>query len=308
MKKCELKRAVVTEELYALTCDTLSSVILKQFLYWLPRRRDINTYIAEEIQREIQNVERKFTGGWIYKSAKELKSEIMFSHSEETIRRRIEDLIKNGWLIKRRNPKFNWDRTYQYRPDLHKIETDLNALGYTLATVMGKDFSLVSSVFNDNRHIPHGVETNPRELESKMHDAEAIPEITSENISQGKEKASRRSQPFPALSTGVFSNDDDSSSGSITAEHPLIAAIKEVTNYYPPRNIWEEMVNAGGETPDIPRMERAFKAWVNKGYNTQNYNGWFFDWYLHDLHYVPDSDKVILDYLPGSEKALQEGT
>jgi len=133
-----LKRAVVTEELFTLTGDQLSATILHQFLYWSVRTRDTDHYLAEEKQRleaHGQVADLPFTGGWIYKRAEDLGDEIMCTKSAQTIRKRVTELVKKGWLAERRNPKYKYDRTLQYRVDWVRIETDLRALGYSLATI-----------------------------------------------------------------------------------------------------------------------------------------------------------------------------
>ena len=53
----------------------------------------------------------------------------MLGKSAQTIRRLIDDLLKQGWIQARRNPKYKWDQTYQYRANLH-IQSDLFLAGY----------------------------------------------------------------------------------------------------------------------------------------------------------------------------------
>lgn len=132
----KLKRAVVKEELVALTKDLESSIILNQFIYWSERINDFDKFIDEEKKRmenegmESEHLEKQ--NGWIYKDLEELKSEIMFTCSTKTIARKLDMLVKNNWLDRRNNPKFRWDRTYQYRVNLYKIMNDLLEVGYIL--------------------------------------------------------------------------------------------------------------------------------------------------------------------------------
>jgi hypothetical protein len=125
-----LKRAVIKEELVALTGDALSALILNQLLYWSERVRDFDAFIEEEKRRGGDpNIE--LTNGWIYKSAAELGEEIMMGVSEATIRRRLDDLVAAGYLDKRESPH-KWDRTSQYRPNIYNIQRDLADRGYVL--------------------------------------------------------------------------------------------------------------------------------------------------------------------------------
>ena len=131
----KLKRAVIKEELVALTGDFTKAVLLNQFIYWSERVKDFDKFIEEEATRmgvegEKANIEKQ--GGWIYKSAEELSDETMLGLSPKTIRKHMRKLIDNGWLDERNNPKYSWDRTKQYRVDIVKVQKDLQSLGYAL--------------------------------------------------------------------------------------------------------------------------------------------------------------------------------
>ena len=64
--------------------------------------------------------------------AKELNDELMIGMSVPTIRKYIKQLVEKGYLIQRRNPKYKWDKTMQYRVDLYKVQLDLGKMGYVL--------------------------------------------------------------------------------------------------------------------------------------------------------------------------------
>ena len=118
----KLKRAVIKEELVVLTGDFVKAVLLNQFIYWSERIRDFDKFIEEERKRmEMGGQEANFEkqNGWIYKTAEELSEETMLGMSpnhKSTYNR----LTKNGWLDERRNPKYKWDRTLQYRVNIKK--------------------------------------------------------------------------------------------------------------------------------------------------------------------------------------------
>lgn len=128
------KRVVIREELFILTEHWLSALILGQFIYWSERTGEFDKFLEEEYARlEVPDEERIApTSGWIYKSTKQLKDELMVDISESTIRRRIKQLVESAWLHERTNPRVGWDRTLQYRPDLEKILFDLAVIGYIL--------------------------------------------------------------------------------------------------------------------------------------------------------------------------------
>lgn len=146
-----LKRAVIREEIVALTGDYTAAIILNQFIYWSERTRDFDQFIIEENKRIekflIDGKDIDKTNGWIYKTAKELINECMLmnrtkvrkkeeyqskSIQESTCLEYIDYLVSSGWLEQRKNPKFGYDRTYQYRVDLVKIFNQLLDLGYIL--------------------------------------------------------------------------------------------------------------------------------------------------------------------------------
>lgn len=133
MKK--LKRVVIKEELVELTGDYRPAIILNQMLYWTERMFDTDNYIREEKTRALNNdteINITESKGWIYKTAEDLNEELMVGMSTPTIRKYIKQLVEKGYLIQRKNPKYKWDKTLQYRVDLYKIQLDLGELGYAL--------------------------------------------------------------------------------------------------------------------------------------------------------------------------------
>jgi len=175
----KLRVAVIREELVALTGSLQSAVCLGQMLYWAERTKDTDAYIQEERARN-DSVDIEPTHGWIYKTAKELNTETMLGASESTIGRRLKELVDAGWLQRRRNPLYKWDKTWQYRPDLSKITTALAALGYTLngyALGTGGEFLVDDSISQDDASVCHSDRSN-------VQPDRAIPETISETISE----------------------------------------------------------------------------------------------------------------------------
>lgn len=137
----KLKRAVIKEELVAITGDMMEAIILNQFLYWSERVSDFDQFVKEENERQLkysrpsqgeEPQEQPLLHGWIYKKASELMDEIMSSDSERTINRKIDNLIEKGFLDRRNNPKIKYDRTYQYRINFPNLVMALVQHGYTL--------------------------------------------------------------------------------------------------------------------------------------------------------------------------------
>lgn len=131
----KIKKAVIREDLLAITGDYRKAVILNQFIYWSERVADADKFIEKEneIARNNGENERELFFGWIYKTADELSEEVMLGLSASQIRRYINDLVSMGFIDKRTNPKYKWDRTMQYRVNLVNIAKELKKNGYPLS-------------------------------------------------------------------------------------------------------------------------------------------------------------------------------
>ena len=133
METRKLKRVVIKEELFALTGDTIETIILSQFLYWMDRVKDFDKFIKEEKQRSLDDgnsINIELQNGWVYKKASELVDECMLNVSEVTVRRYIQNLCKKGYLESRKNPSHKWDKTLQYRVNMKFIISEIKKLGY----------------------------------------------------------------------------------------------------------------------------------------------------------------------------------
>lgn len=132
MQVVKLRRAVIKEELYAITGSSICALLLNQFLFWCDRMNDVDQYIAEESARIGDNPNIELSHGWVYKKATELKDEIMSDVGERTILSYIDKLINLGFISRRNNPTHKYDRTFQYRVNYINIQNALIQAGYTL--------------------------------------------------------------------------------------------------------------------------------------------------------------------------------
>lgn len=131
----KLKRVIIREEYVALTGDYKKAVILHQ-LEWLQSQAfDVDKYIAEEgarIAREGIKANILPTNGWFRKKADALSQETLLKLSDSNIHAHLQCFINRGWLQERTNPNDKRDRTKQYRLDLVRLKSDLEAIGYQL--------------------------------------------------------------------------------------------------------------------------------------------------------------------------------
>lgn len=196
MKK--LKRVVIKEELVALTGDYRRAIILNQFLYWTDIKHEADKMLEEEIKIARKNEEEvKFEPqyGWIYKTSEQLSEEIMLGLSKSNIRKYIKELVEMGYILERKNPKYKWDRTLQYRVNLQKVADDLRELGYPLE---GYSLTAARSSKIEHRDYTKGenrsskIEQGSHEIEHQGHESEhhsddiktTIPKITSETTTE----------------------------------------------------------------------------------------------------------------------------
>ena len=164
----KLKRVVIKQELVELTGDYRAALILNQFIYWTERMRDTDKYIREEKERAIKediSVDISESNGWIYKSAEELNDELMVGMSKPTIRKYIKQLIEQGYIHERQNPKYKKDKKTQYRLNLYNIQLDLAKLGYAL-----EGYSLLPNIQiieNEDVYIDNNLQSKDNDINTK---------------------------------------------------------------------------------------------------------------------------------------------
>ena len=177
MAEVRIKKAVIREDLLSITNDYRKAIILNQFIYWSERVSDADKFIQKEneIAKSNGEEERELFYGWIYKTAEELADEVMLGLSASQIRRYISDLVDMGYISKRNNPKYKWDRTLQYRVNLVNIAKDLKKNGYPLS-----DYRIeIPENEKSNAH-ECAINNEPMKNQTQVSE-EAIPENTTEN-------------------------------------------------------------------------------------------------------------------------------
>ena len=176
----KLKRVVIKEELVELTGHYIEALLLNQFIYWSERTKDFDEFIQEERKRAVDStIEVPPSDGWVYKTATELSAELMLNLAPNTIRRHLVKLIDSGFLHERRNPKIPWDRTKQYRPDMVKIQTGLQEMGYAL-----ESYPLVLLVDKmDNATSKMDIGASEMDIDN-LQNGGTIPETTTETTTE----------------------------------------------------------------------------------------------------------------------------
>lgn len=182
----KIKKAVIREDLLSITNDFRKAIILNQFIYWSERVADADKFIEKEneIAKNNGEGEKELFYGWIYKTAEELAEEVMLGLSASQIRRHINELVESGYISKRNNPKYKWDRTLQYRVNLVNIAKALKKNGYPLS-----DYKI--DIPDESFSIAHPCAFNSAQMENQSCAHErAIPEIT--NIDYNTENTNKK--------------------------------------------------------------------------------------------------------------------
>jgi len=152
-----MKKAVLREDLMKITDDVVQAMVLGQMLYWTKTLDKVNDWLFEENKRlaEYDFPQHEYNYGWIYKSAKQMREDLMNAFSEDSIQRAFASLTKCGVLLKRNNPLCGYDRKLQYRIDLVLLRRKLKEIGWEMT-----DF-VMDSIPQDAAFIPQGAESIP---------------------------------------------------------------------------------------------------------------------------------------------------
>ena len=131
---------------------------------------------------------------------------------------------------------------------------------------------------------PHDVTTSPGDIKNNSL------RITL----KGKEKEKKMHPPHVSTEFSKNKNSIESSNEADTLNnlinHPTIQGLKEITGYYPHKQLWLEIIQ---RAPILKKDEcrAVFEQWIAQGHNLENYDGWFFDRYLSGRYYMHPKDK-----------------
>ena len=65
-------------------------------------------------------------------------------------------------------------------------------------------------------------------------------------------------------------------------QHPAIQACKHVSGHFPSKNVYDSIIKALGESPDVDKLRCCFQEWCLRGHNPENLN-WAIDWYVNGI-------------------------
>lgn len=64
--------------------------------------------------------------------------------------------------------------------------------------------------------------------------------------------------------------------------HPAIQAVRDVTNRYPAKALWDDIIKLLGDEPRIDEVRLCFKEWVRRGFNPTNL-AWLDEWFVSGI-------------------------
>lgn len=62
------------------------------------------------------------------------------------------------------------------------------------------------------------------------------------------------------------------------ANHPAIVACRQLTQTYPKKELWDGLISALGESPDLEKLKTNRVEWLKRGFNPNAWT-WALDWY-----------------------------
>lgn len=165
---------------------------------------------------------------------------------------------------------------------LIRIETERSTHGgrpYHIITIVDV-WEMNHNKYSQDHHMT--LQVSPRDL------ARSPGGTKEEPIKNIPEKEAAASAAPSSFADANEPHTDDASS----RKHRSIQLIKEITGYYPRKNLHAEVIDALGDNPDIPRLRECFDTWTANGYNPQNMT-WLFEWYKENMYYVPPGKKIL---------------
>ena len=232
--------SVIREGLVVITGDFKKAVILNQLIYWAERVSDYDQFIEQENKRAAQYgyEETEPTCGWLYKSADDLNEETMLGLSRKTIRACLKDLVSAGFISERTNPKYNWDKTIQYRVNLATIARTLKEKGFALngyridfevnVSADSTDMEEISTS-NENKQAvrcfknDHGCFKNDHGMGKNE---TAIPETITETTTE----SNNIYPPYPLTESSTSNGSNQAKRDSKPAKEPFADLIEQYSN------------------------------------------------------------------------------
>jgi len=124
LNKIPTSCAVVRKDFFKVTNHQLTAIILNQLIYWTERRKDFLEFKEETLTKDTKEF------GWVYKTASDLKEEVLTEQSRMSVSRALIRLEALGILDVRNDPSNHFNRALQYRVNLEKLAALVKEKGF----------------------------------------------------------------------------------------------------------------------------------------------------------------------------------
>lgn len=127
-------------------------------------------------------------------------------------------------------------------------------------------------------------EEEEKEKEAEQTLLEQFPSLRSTQAHQPEKP--KEAAPYPASPTKKPKKqkaDKPDDPNEIKADHPAIAAMRDIIGRYPSKLTWPEIVEILGENPDIVYLRKCATEWGKKSGNMGNFSVWLCEWYKSGL-------------------------
>jgi hypothetical protein len=107
-----------------------AAIILHKFIYWTDGKMDLQhqTRYKDAAAASAGEVNQEDNGLWIYKDYDELKLDLLDLFGRNKIIDNVQWLVAAGYLKRRTNPRYRWDKTLQYLVDIDLVQSQIDAL------------------------------------------------------------------------------------------------------------------------------------------------------------------------------------
>lgn len=244
------QQMTIIREDYLWMCDGnhCAASLLNVFEYWMNYK--INHHEQVQIENKIAAVGAVpllVDDMWVYKTAENLKDELLGLFADTKITAAVKLLKKKGFIETRNNPAYGWDRTLQY---LFKAEAVQQAVNISDAYTILKN--KVSKPYKKRIKVV-------KETDERLKNKEAIPETTSEFTSETTPKSYNTFVPNGTDGTQsvVVKTSDES-------EIPVATTIEETSTATANVAIPSTPGSAAPPSPIKPKRVNPAEAWRNE--------------------------------------------
>jgi biotin operon repressor len=188
-------------------------------------------------------------------------------YSRTTVSKAIEELEKHGWLERRK--RFGKSVVYVLKAPTDDPDSDSSSQNGLLDNKRLDNSSSDSTLVQKMNY-----RSSKNELQKfKKRTTASYYEQDEENKTNG----TRGGADAPPAGKKSRSK----SSSATESVPPVIAAIREITNRYPPKVQWPEIVEKCGDDFDPEFLRKCFSEWSKRSTNLGRTGVWLFEWYLN---------------------------